>query len=64
MAKRGRPEWLRLVVVFYHTGLLALEVDSRRAINSDLFFKIGGDFGTVSLGGVFASKDVVLMFHG
>lgn len=56
------PEWLRLVIVFYHARLLALEVDDSVGIGM-FAFEVCGNFGGVGSRRVFPGEDLVHVFH-
>ena len=58
------PERLRLVIVFYHARLLALEIYPRWAIIFDCFFEVCRDLCAVGSCGVLAFQDWLELVHG
>ena len=58
------PERLRLVIVFYHARLLALEIYPGWAIIFDCFFEVCRDLCAVGSCGVLAFQDWLELVHG
>ena len=52
-----RPERLGLVVIFYHAGLLPLEIYPRRAVIFDRLFEVCRNLCAVGFGRIFALQD-------